>query len=64
MKYVMFVLTLMVAFRSSVFAQMSTGQSDGMMSGGSGWGMNSGGFYVVIIAVLVVLGFAFMMKQK
>jgi len=35
-----------------------------MMSGSSGWGMNSGWFFVVIIALLVIFGIVFMMKRK
>ena len=43
---------------------MGTGQGGGMMNGGSGWGMNSGWYFVVIIALLVIFGIVFMMKRK
>jgi uncharacterized membrane protein len=35
-----------------------------MMGGGWGWGMNSGGLFVVIIAFIVILGIVYMMKRR
>ena len=64
MKILMIVLTVLFVFSISAFAQMSTGQGGDMMGGGWGWGMNSGGFLMIIIAVLVVLGIVYMMKRK
>jgi len=43
---------------------MSTGRGGGMMGGGWGWGMNSGWFIAIIIAILVIFGIAYMMKRK
>ena len=56
MKRLMIVLTVLFVFSISAFAQMSTGQGGGMMGGGRGWGMNSGWFFMIIIAILVILG--------
>jgi len=64
MKRGMIVLTVLFASGISAFAQMNTGQGGGMMGGGWGWGMNSGGLFVVIIAVLVILGIVYMTKRK
>ncbi len=64
MKTLMIVLTVLFVFSTSVFAQMSTGQGGDMMGGGSRWEMSSGWLFTVIIAVLVILGFAYMMKRK
>ena len=60
----MIVLGVLFAFSSSAFAQMNSGPGSVMMGGGWGWGMNSGGFIIAIIAILVVLGVVFMMKRK
>lgn len=64
MKRLMIVLTVLIVFSTAAFAQMNTGQGGGMMSGGSAWGMSSGWLFTVVIAVLVILGFAYMMKRK
>ena len=64
MKRFMIVLTVLFIFSISAFAQMGSDQGGGMMGGGWGWAMNSGGFYIIIIAILVALGVAFMMKRK
>jgi hypothetical protein len=66
MKRVMIGLTILFVFNISAFAQMSTGQGGGMMGGGwgGGWGMNSGWFFMIIIAILVILGIVYMMKRK
>jgi hypothetical protein len=64
MKRVMTVLTVLFVFSISAFAEMSTGQGGGMMGGGWGWGMNSGWFFVVIIALLVIMGIVYMMKHR
>jgi uncharacterized membrane protein len=64
MKRLMIVLTVLLVFSTSAFAQMSTGQGGGMMGGGWGWGMNSGWFIVIIIAILVIFGIVYMMKRK
>jgi hypothetical protein len=69
MKRVMMVLTVLFVFPVSAFAEMRTGQGGGMtgggmMGGGWGWGMNSGGFLVVIIALLVILGIVYMLKRR
>jgi hypothetical protein len=64
MKRLMIVLTSLFVFSSAAFAQMSTGQGGGMMDHGWGWGMNSGWFYTIIIAILVIVGIAYMMKRK
>jgi len=36
----------------------------GVMGGGWGWGMNSGWFFMIIIAILVIFGIAYIMKRK
>jgi thiol:disulfide interchange protein len=64
MKRVMIVLAGLFVFNISAFAQMSTGRGGGMMGGGWGWGMNSGWFIVIIIAILVIFGIAYLMKRK
>ncbi len=64
MKRFMMVLTVLFVFRVSAFAQMSTGQGGGMMGSGWGWGMNSGWVFILIIAILVVLGIFYAMKRK
>ena len=64
MKELMIVLAVLSIFSISAFAQMSTGQGGGMMGGGWGWGMNSGWFFVIIIAILVILGIVYMMKRR
>ena len=64
MKRGMIALTVLFVSSVSAFAQMSTGQSGGMMGGGWGWGMNTGWLFVVIIAFLVILGIVYMMKRR
>jgi hypothetical protein len=64
MKKLMIVLAVLFIFSISAFAQMNTGHGGGMMDGGWGWGMNSGWFFVIIIAILVIFGIVFMMKRK
>jgi len=64
MKQAMIVLSVLFVLNISAFAEISTGQGGGMMGGGWGWGMNSGGLYVVIIAFLVILGIVYMMKRR
>jgi len=64
MKKVMIVPAVLFVFPISAFAEMSTGQGGGMMGGGWGWGMNSGWFFMIIIAILVIFGIASMMKRK
>ena len=64
MKRVLIVFTVLFVFSISAFAQMSTGQGGGMMGGGWGWGMNSGWFFIIIIAFLVILGIVYMMKRR
>jgi hypothetical protein len=64
MKRLMFVLTVLFVFNISAFAQRSTGQGGGMMGGGWGWGMNSGWIFMIIIAILVILGIGYLMKRK
>jgi len=64
MKRATFVLMVLFVLNVSAFAQMSTGQGGGMMGGGWGWGMNSGWFFAIIIAILVIFGIAYMMKRK
>ena len=58
------VLTVLFVFSVSAFAQMSTDQGGGMMGGGLGLGMNSGWFFVIIIAILAILGIVYMMKRR
>ncbi len=64
MKRLTIVFTVLFAFTISAFAEMSTGQGSGMMGGGWGWGMNSGWFFMIIIAILVIFGIAYLMKRK
>jgi len=64
MKRVLIVFTVLIAFSISAFAQMSTGRGGGMMGDGWGWGMNSGWFIVIIIAILVIFGIVYLMKRK
>ena len=64
MKRLTIVLTVLFGFSISAFAQMSTGKGGGMMGGGWGWGMNSGWVFMIIIAILVIFGIAYLMKRK
>ena len=76
MKKLMSVLTVLFVFSISAFAQMSNGQGGGggMMGNGQGGGMmgNSGGgmgfgpgwIFIIIIAILVILGIFYMMKRR
>jgi hypothetical protein len=64
MKRLMIVLTALIVFSTTAFAQMGTGQGGGMMSGGSGWGMGYGWGFGIIIVILVIFGIVFMMKRK
>lgn len=65
MKRILLIGFLVLGLLSSyVFAQMSSGQGGGMMGGGWGWGMNSGWFFMIIIAILVILGIVYMMKRR
>jgi len=57
-------VVVLVLTAANSFAQMSTGQGGGMMGGGWGWGMNSGWFFLIIIAILVIFGIVYMMKRK
>ena len=54
----------MFVFSVSAFAQMSTDQGGGMMGGGWGWGMNSGWFFMIIIAILSIFAIVYMMKRR
>jgi len=64
MKRLLIVFTVLFVFNISAFAQMSPGRGGGMMGGGWGWGMNSGWFIAIIIAILVIFGIAYLMKRK
>ena len=64
MKWLMIVSTVLVVFSVSAFAEMGTRQGGGMMGGGWMWGMNSGWVFMIIIAILVVFGIAYMMKRR
>ena len=69
MKILMIVLTVLFVFTISAFAEVGPRQGGGMMGGGwmgDGWmwGMNSGWFFMIIIAILVVFGIAYMMKRR
>jgi len=63
MKKLLLIVLILGLFTSHGCAQMSTGQGGGMM-GGWGWGMNSGWFFIIIIAILVILFVVFMMKRR
>ena len=64
MKKLLLIVLILGLFTSYGCAQMSTGQGGGMMGGGWGWGMNSGWFFMIIIAILVILGIVYMMKRR
>ena len=73
MKRLMTVLTVLLVFSISAFAEtgsgqggnmMGNGQGGGMMGGGWGWGMNSGWFFMIIIAILVTFGIVYMIKRR
>lgn len=64
MKIFMIILTVLFVFCISAFAEMGTRQGGGMMGGGWMWGMNSGWFFMIIIAILVIFGIAYMMKRR
>ena len=64
MKILMIILTVLFVFSISAFAQMSNGQGGGMMGGGWGYGMNSGWLFIIIIAILVILGVVYMKKRR
>ena len=64
MKKLMIVLTALIVFSISAFAEMGTGQGGGMMGGGWGWGMNSGWLFMIILAILVIFGIVYMIKRR
>jgi len=64
MKRLLIVLTVLFVFSISAFAQMSGGQSGGMMGGGWGWGMGYGWAFGIIIVILAVGVVAYMMKRR
>ena len=64
MKTLMIILTVLFGFNISAFAEVGTRQGGGMMGGGWMWGMNSGWVFMIIIAILVVFGIAYMMKRR
>jgi uncharacterized membrane protein len=64
MKRLMIVLAVVSFFRSTAFAQMGMDHGNGMMDGGWGWGMNSGWFLVIIIAILAIVGIVYIIKRK
>ncbi len=73
MKTLMVVLTVLFVFSISAFAEtgtgqggnmMGNGQGGNMMGGGWGWGMNSGWFFMIIIAILVIFGIVYMIKRR
>jgi len=69
MKIMTIVSTVLFVFTISAFAEVGNRQGGGMMGngymgGGWMWGMNSGWFFMIIIAILVVFGIAFMMKRR
>jgi len=64
MKKLMTVLTVLIVFSRSAFAQMGSGQGGGMMNGNWGWGMGYGGVFGIIIVILVIFGVGYMMKRK
>jgi hypothetical protein len=64
MKRLTIVFAVLFVFSISAFAQMGTGHGNGMMDGGWGWGMNSGWFFAIIIAILAIVGIVYMIKRK
>jgi Spy/CpxP family protein refolding chaperone len=64
MTTLMIVLAVWSVLSISAFAQMGTGHGNGMMDGGWGWGMNSGWFLVIIIAILAIVGIVYIIKRK
>jgi uncharacterized membrane protein len=60
----MIALTTLFAFCTSAFAQTGTGRGGGMMGGDWGWGMNSGWFFMTIVAILAIVGIVYMVKRK
>lgn len=66
MKKLILSVLILVLFISPIYAQMGTGQGDGMMGNGWGWGMGygSGWIFIIIIAILVIFGIVYMMKRK
>ena len=65
MKRIFLIGVLVLGLLSSyVFAQMGSGERDGMMGSGWGWGMGYGWIFGIIIVILVVLAVAYLMKRK
>ena len=64
MKKLMIVLTALIVFSISAFAETGTGQGGNMMGGGWGWGMNSGWLFMIILAILVIFGIVYMIKRR
>ena len=64
MKASMIVLSVLLVFNVSAFADMSTRQGGGMMRGGWWWGMNSGWYFMIIIAVLIIGGIYLIMERR
>ncbi len=65
-------LAVLYVFSISAFAEVGTGQGGNMMGGsqggnmmgGWGLGMNSGWFFMIIIAILVIFGIVYMIKRR
>ena len=74
MKRLMTALTVLFVFSISAFAETGSGQGGNMMGNGQGggmmggggwsWGMNSGWFFMIIIAILVIFGIVYMIKRR
>jgi NADH:ubiquinone oxidoreductase subunit 6 (subunit J) len=64
MKRLMIILTVSSVFTISAFAEMSTRQGGGMMRGGWWWGMNSGWVFMIIIAILIIVGIFLILERR
>ena len=63
MKKAMIVLTILLVFTVSAFAEMGALQGGGMISGGWWWGRNSVWLFMAISVILVVYGVFSIMKR-
>ena len=62
----LYLLLVLALGGSQSFAQMGTSQGGGMMGNGWGWGMGfgSGWVFMIIVAILVILGIVYLMKRR
>ena len=64
MKGLMLALSVLFVFNISAFAEMSTRQDGGMMRVGWWWGMHSGWYFSILVAILIIGGIFMILKRR